>query len=367
MLATIIILLITLLTMSYFHFKCSLMASAATWMCAVFGSIIAFNCYEMAAGMFLKNGFGGQWAPAGCFIAAFIIGFAVLRAAVDILIRANIDFGQTPKIIANLFFGLLTGLFFSGHLLVAMGLAPLASGKLYSRYDAAININSPSKPFLNPDGMVSGLFGWLSQGSLSSGKSFGVLNADFVNRNHLNRCASSEAVWIVASPKSLSLPPDSQKPVRTWNVPDVGPFVVIRTGISSKSISDGGAANGSSQIAFAPSQVRVVCKPQDKAQALTGTGTPVYAIGLIENGKLVKKKMGETISIPSNDIKKQTAWIDLAFQAPQNTQPVVLEFKNAMIGLPAAVSTSEEIENVLNAEEKPQTSEAPPAAEKTAK
>jgi len=367
MLALIIILLITLLTMSYFHFKCSLMASAATWMSAVFGSVIAFNYYEMAAGIFLKNGFGGQWAPAGCFIALFIFGFAILRAVADTLLRADVDFGKTPKLIANLIFGLLTGLFISGHLLVALGLAPLAAGKFYSRYDAAINVSSPSKPLLNPDGMASGLFSWFSQGSLSSAKSFGVLNADFVNRNHLNRCASSEAVWIIASTKSLSLPPDSKKPVRIWNIQDVGRIAVIRTGISSNTISDGGAANGSNQIAFAPSQVRVVCKPQDKAQALTGTGKPVYAMGLIENGKLVKKKMGETISIPGKDIKKQTAWIDLAFQTPPDTQPVMLGFKNAMIGLPAAAPTSEEIENALDAEEKPLTSEASQAAEKTAK
>ncbi len=368
MFTTIAILLITLLTISFFHFRCSLMASATTLMSAVFGSILAFNYYQTAADFVLENGYTGQWAPAGCFVVVFIFGFAALRAATDALIRANVDFGKMPKLIANLIFGALTGLMLSGHLLVALGLAPLGSGRLYSRYDAAIDISvsNPLKPHLNTDGMVSGLFSWFSQGSLSSGKSFGVLNADFVNRNHLNRCTSSESVWIITSPKSLSLPPDSKKPVRIWNIPEVGQVAVIRTGICSKAISDGGAANGSNDIAFTPAQVRIVCKAQDNAQALSGTGTPVYAVGLIENKKLVKKKMGETISISGKDIKKQTAWIDLAFQIPQNMQPILLGFKNAMIELPAAVPTSEEIETALEAEDSPLSSSAPPAAEKTA-
>jgi len=349
-----IILIVTLLTMAHFHLKCSVMTAFSTFMASIFGSIIAFTYYEMLADLFISRGYG-IGAPAGCFVLAFVLGFAAVRALADLLVGANIDFGNVTKISVNLILGAVTGLILSGHLLVAMGMLPVSGSWLYNRFPpgAPISLNNPNRPILNPDGLVCGLFGLFSRGSLSSGNSFDVLCADFVNRNHLNRYGVPSEVGTICSKKALSVPKGTQKPVRTMEIKDVGTVTVVRAIISAKDVPDGGARDEKG-VVFTMSQVRVIAKPREKADNLRGTGEAFPPIGILDKGKLQQKNLSDTIPYSNQDFRKdsRTVWVDFVFKIPPAQQAVLLEFKqNALTPLPPSVPSTEEIEAALNSAE----------------
>lgn len=350
MITIAIILLVTFLTMAHFYLKCSVMTAFSTFMASIFGSIIAFTYYEMLADLFISRGYGA-WAPAGCFVLAFVLGFAAVRALADLLVGANIDFGNTAKISVNLILGVVTGLILAGHLLVAMGMLPVGWSWAYNRFppSAPISLNNPNRPILNPDGLVCGLFGLFSRGSLSSSNSFGVSCADFVNRNHLNRYGISNEVSTICSKKALSVPKGSQKPVRTMEIKDIGTVTVVRAILSAKDIPDGGARDEKG-VVFTMSQVRVIAKPREKANNLRGNGKAFWPIGILEKGKLQQKNLSETILFPNQDFRKdRTVPVDFVFEIPADQEAVLLEFKqNALTPLPPPVQSTEEIEAVLN-------------------
>jgi hypothetical protein len=340
-----------ILTVIHFYLKCSVMTAFSTLMASIFGSIIAFTYYEMLADLFISRGYG-IWAPAGCFVLAFMLGFAAVRALADLLVGANIDFGNTAKITVNLILGTVTGLILSGHLLVALGMLPISGDRIYNRFptDSPISLDNPNRPFLDPDGMVTSLFSLFSRGSLSSGNSFGVLCADFINRNHLNRHGSAKDVTTICSKKALSVPKGTQKPVRTMEIKDVGTVMVIRAVISAKDISDGGAKSDKG-IVFTMSQVRAIAKAQDKADNLNGVGKAFWPIGILEQGKLVQKPLSEVITFPNAKFHKdtRTVWVDFVFEFHPGQQAILLQFKqNAMTTLPAPVASTPEIEAALN-------------------
>jgi hypothetical protein len=126
------------------------MTAFSTFMAAIFGSIIAFNYYELLADLFVSRGYGGPWAHAGCFILAFVLGFAAVRALADLLVGANIDFGNTPKITVNIILGLTTGLILSGHLLVAFGMLRFQAVGLITVFPRTpISLNNPKTVLFN--------------------------------------------------------------------------------------------------------------------------------------------------------------------------------------------------------------------------
>jgi hypothetical protein len=337
------------------------MTAFSTFMASIFGSIIAFTYYEMLANLFISRGYG-IWAPASCFILAFILGLAGVRVLADLLVGANIDFGKTAKITVNLILGVITGLILAGHLLVALGMMPISGNRIYNRFPTTspISLNNPTRPFLNPDGMVTGLFGLFSRGALSSGSSFSVLCADFVNRNHLNRYGSSSEVSTICSKKALSVPKSPKKPVRTMDIKDIGAVTVIRAVISAKDIPDGGAKS-TKGVVFTMSQVRAIAKPQDKAinpkdnsVNLSGSGKVFWPIGILEQGKMVQKSLTDTITFSNQDFGKntRTVWVDFVFEIPSGQQAILLQFKqNAMTALPAPVVSTPEIETALESNE----------------
>jgi hypothetical protein len=345
-----IILIVISLTAAHFYLKCSVLTAFSTFMASIFGSIIAFSYYEMLADLFISRGYGA-WASAGCFVLAFVLGFAAVRALADLLVGANIDFGNTAKISVNLILGVITGLILAGHLLVAMGMLPVGGRWAYNRFpsDSPISLSNPNRPFLNPDGLVSNVFSLFSRGSLSSYNSFGVLCADFVNRNHLNRYGVGSDVWTICSKKALSVPRGGQqKPVRTIDIKDVGVVTIVRAIISAKDISDGGARSEKG-ITFTMSQVRVIAKPREKADNLWGSGKAFWPIGILEKGTLQRKNLSDKMSYSNADFRKGAVWVDFVFEIPANQQAILLEFKqNALTPLPSSVQSTEEIEAILN-------------------
>lgn len=352
-----LVLIIILLILAYFYLKCSVMASLSTLMLVILATLITFTYYEVLAELFVSRGYGIQWAHSGCFVLAFVLSFALLRALRDLLVGGvKIDLGNPLKISAAVVCGLLTGIIICGNLLIAIGLMPIQHKMLYTRFDPEkkVSLTNPQTSFLNTDGFVAGLYSLISRGSMTSGKSFAVLHADYLSQIYLNRLKAKENVLAVTSRKSLILPTGkTKKPVRIWELPEKGKVTVVRMGLVVKNIQDGGAGNPakSSQIAFTPAQIRMICKPQNETgKPAAGSGTVIWPIGFIANNKqFAMSELEEIIRPETKSLKNQPLWLDAVFEVPQGSQGVFLQFKqNAIIELPAAIATSDEIEDDLN-------------------
>lgn len=374
---TALIGLIILGSVIYFYLKCSLVTSFSTFIAAIFATIIGFSYHEAMADLFISRGYGANWALAGCYLLAFILGSALFRAMADLLAGSSIDLGKVPQVIATLLFGLLTGIIMAGNVLVTIGLLPVQHKLLYSRYpsDRQLAPNNPQLPAFNVDGTVTGFYNWLSRGALASNTSFAVVQADFLNKNHLNRYFIKDDVLPIASRKCLALPSKDKKPIRLWDVPEKGKLTVVRVGIVSKSIPDGGANNAAGQIKFGMAQMRLICKPADDVNNLRGVGKVYLPVGLLQyrnsnrpaDGKqFVEKGLADIIEADDTlGMRERMLWVDVAFNVDDNMRPVVLQFKqNAMVSLvgiePVPSTPDIELELDKVEEKEPQAQPAEP-------
>jgi len=343
--------------MAFFYLKCSMMRSFTTLWSSVLSLILAFSYYEIIAKLFISRGLGLQWASAGSFLIVFIVGVAILWTLSDLLIRVKIDLGPAVTLTTKIICGLFAGFIFSGTALVAFGMLPMQGKLFYSRFDpeGSLTINRPNKPALNTDGFVTGLYRLASSGSLRSNKSFGVLHADYLTQVHLNKLRVKDDVLTVSSHKALMLPKGKdRKPLRLWDVPEVGEVMVIRAGIAAKKIEDGGANDGTGSFNFFPAQLRLICKPDSTTPPLAGTGTGIYPKGFLNNGTWTQIDLGKVISPDQKKMKDRIYWVDVAFEVPSGQRPVLLQFKqNAIADLTpyTPVKTSAEIEAALDSDQ----------------
>ena len=375
--ATVIVILVLLSTVAFFYLKCPIMQSLTTLWSAVLATIVSFNYYESVAELLISRGYGLQWAHAGCFVILFIVVFVLLRSLVEYLITASVDLGQTPKLIIALACGVLTGLIFSGNLLVALGLLPMHGKLFYSRYayDKPVVLNSPKTPALGTDGFTAGLFSHISSGSMSSKQSFGVFHADYLTQIHLNKLrtkikegqksqssqgdqgrTAQTPVLAVCSSEALVLPRDKeQKPVR-WEMVEDKEVMIVRAGVQAKKIADGGANNTSGKINFFPGQIRLIAKESNSnraGSAMAGKAVPFYPIGFWKNGVTTSSDLNEIKTPNAEEIKDRIYWMDVIFECPKDNTPVLLQFKqNAVVDLTPhqVVKNTPEIEQVLDSE-----------------
>ena len=162
--ALVIVILVLILTMAFFHLKCSLMQSFMTLWSAILATILTFSYYEWTANLLISRGYALDWALCGCFMLLFIVAFALLRSLSELVIAAPVDLGNAVKLPMSLVCGLLAGIILSGNLLIVLGLLPMHGKVFYSRFapDASVVIRSPRKPALSTDGFVAGLYRLIS-------------------------------------------------------------------------------------------------------------------------------------------------------------------------------------------------------------
>lgn len=353
MLTTGIVILVVAGIILYFYSKCSVATALSTTLAALFSTIIAFTYYEKLALLFMDKRIGLTWIQGVVFLVLFLLPFLLLRVLSDFLVNSKMDLGKPVKVVSSILFGFFCGILVSGNILLAMGMLPGTNKMLYFRYppNQPIRLNQPATPLLNPDGLTASLYSWISRGSLSGKKSFSVLHADFVNQNHLNRYGLNDSIQAVCSPETLKLPDRKTKPVRIFNLSGE-PYVVVRVGISTASIKDGGAKSDDGEISFIPAQFRVIYKQNEQASDLSGMGIQVYPKGILIDGELNQLELSQKIPIEKEATgRKRIGWIDLAFSIPSGHTPVLLAFKqNALIDLPKPVPTTEEIEQALEAD-----------------
>jgi len=319
---------------------------------ALFAGFAALGFFEPLARFLIKYSPGiAVWAPTICFLLLFILIFAVLEAVAMQFGKEKAHLGLWPERIGRVICGLLLGYIVTGQLLVALATVPhpLFNKYPYERFaERNPNPANANKPFLSPDGFVTGLFGTISQGSfraISNPRSFTVLRADFLDQLYLNRIKLSQDVSL-----TTSIPAVSVEKNHVWYAPDslrdtegkpvsaqAGEnLMLVRMGIKNRALKEAGK--------FTLSQVRVICSPKtDSENPLIGQGQPVYPMGYIgADSRLERKSLAEIVTMESSGKSGSAQTIDLAFSVPMNLKPAVIEFKlNNAVQLPAPAADEE--------------------------
>jgi hypothetical protein len=360
MLALILILVTVLLTMAVFYLKCEALTSITTFLSAVFGIVAAMGFHEILGSFILSKGYGGAHAYWASALILFVVVFAVLRTAAFQILNPKIEFSPIIKQVISIVCGGLCGLLISGMLLIILAMSPLSGGLSYSRYDLAGTVipDKPNRLLVNADGWVSGLFSWISRGSLSGKSSYALYHPDPLNQIHLNR---AKGAFPIAGKQALKLP--GKNYIRLREVTGKSgnqSLVVVRMGFNQQSFKSGGAADAEANLTLALGQIRMICGSKGDATG-TAVGTPIYPAGFVVKNKLEEKKLGETITLERKEAQAlqygNAVWKDIAFEVPSNLTPKMLNYKyNVFFKLDPVVPGTDEIEKELN---------APPQAENT--
>jgi len=349
---TLIVVVIILLSAVYFYLKSPVIGSFALLISSMVSAIVSFSYYELFAEMLI--GRCGQWAHPVCFALLFIVTFIILRIACDYLVGANINFGVLITRLTAVICGLLTGVVVSGILMITIAMMPFSQKWPYARFGnrppTASKIQNTNKSFLNTDGFASGLFSWVSKGSLSSKKSFAVYHADFLNQIHLNRLTPEKRNVIPEINRPRSGKSKSRRPIivassEAINVSKTGLTrredgrTIVTVDVSGKGIADGGAADKGGSVLFTLSQVSLVCKEKSQSSNTTGSGTVIYPVKYIseQQRNTDEASLGELITFSRSDFSGagRTVPVKIAFDVPNTMRPVLLRFKqNAIVGLP---------------------------------
>jgi len=319
---------------AYLYLKGTLAQGVAMIFNAIVAGFIAFGFYEMLSEFLIKYSPGiAVWANLICFVLLFILGFAILQTVAMQLNKEKVDFGKLPEQIGSPVAGIVLGYIITGHLLIAVAMAPLPSQWPYPRFDERNpNPTSPSKPLLSPDGFVAGLFGSVSKGSFSpfgEAKSFAVLHAGYVDQLYLNRQKVTQEVSIVTSAPAIAVPRkdgvwfardglrDSEG--KALSTPGGESLMLVRIAIRRSALKD--AAK------FTLSQLRLICGPKTGEGPLAGAGRAVYPIGYIgSGGRLERKSLAEIITIDASKVEGDVS-MDVAFFVPMNLTPALVAFK----------------------------------------
>ena len=355
------------------NLKGTVVRALATIVVAVISGMIAFGFFEAFASVFISRGDDSRfialvpWAQTLCFILLFVLGFAIMQTALMYLTRQPVDLGILPERIGRVICGILLGLVVSGFLLTAFQMAPLSVKYPYKRFDPAkLEVDSPNRVLFNADGLVTGLFSLLSNGSFSGKRSFAMLHPNYLDQLSLNRLTRVGQTSIISSltpaievPKPAVWPAsevireqadrfvtelktrggklafdDSGRsiplPVSTKGVDNT---TIIRVGIKKRAIRRAAQVNGG---AFTPSQLRLICKRKGSAQeTLAGKGTTVYPLGYLKSANEIQIR--PEIKLGTDDFGRNanTKEIDFVFRVPSGFEPVLVQYKlNSVIEIP---------------------------------
>lgn len=334
-------------------FKGNFVRAFATFMAALCANIVAFGWFDQLSSILIRNDKLPDWAQAICFLVLFIITFGILLTLIMTLTRPPIDLGTTPERVGRIALGLLLGYILSGTLLLIAGLAPLGAGLPYQRFDASkVDLQSPKKPLLNPDGFITRWFGITSSGSLSGSQSFNILHADFLNQLYLDRILADKRVstrtkeqgTIEVPAKAGAWPAVNLKDDSGNALPAKTGFdlIIVRVGFTGKLTRAGSS--------FTTGQLRLLCESKSAARPTAGEKQPlktsatcVYPKGYIKiPGRVAIKEPADLITLQPSDLQKGTKFIDFAFYIPADTEPAALIFKSNDIALVRGLVTAEE-------------------------
>ena len=352
--AALAILVIIISTAGHQYLKSTLVKSFLMLVFVLLACVVSFTYFEKLTTVALGYGYGGQWAQPVIFILLFLLTFAIFVAISEKLIIQNLILGDQIDLAGRVVFGIIIGFVLSGVVLITVAMMPIPTKWPYERFEvptenSRLDLATPKKAILNPDGFVAGLYSWISQGSLSSKKSFAVFHPDYIDQVHLNRYKKADSKIInIAGKESIQVKaawvPETELTVVSPNEPFAEKAgtrsIIVRAGIKNAEIKDGGAMSEDGTVSFAFSQIRLMYKTKDQANNLTGSAKPTHPSGYIKTANMVEQKaLTAEISPLRSDFSRGVKWFDFVFNVPTTAVPVLLEFKqNSVAKVPPLVT-----------------------------
>jgi len=353
MLASLVVLLIIVGCAALQFLKGTTVRAIAGIIIAIIASIAAFSFFEAMAGMIITRGTEGMfltlapWAQSISFILIFIIVFAILQTIAIYLTRENVDLGLWPERIGRVVCGFLLGLIVSGVLMTTLAMAPLSNKIPYQRFDSSnVKLDEPGKVLFNTDAFVSGLFGTISNGSLSGKRSFASLHPNFTDQLFLNRLTKGVATLssktpAIEVPRDKAVWPASEalkkqieelnskgelsrilgKPKGSYNL------TVVRIGFKRSALSSKEKINAG---VFTTSQLRLICKRRGEEQ-LSGKGINIFPVGYLKSANQIETASKIELDRTNDFGESNTRDIDFVFCVPNDFVPAFVEFKQNSI------------------------------------
>jgi hypothetical protein len=206
----VIIILVALLILgiAFFQVVQGLFSALITAILTVLCAAVALNYHEsLAAYLFEASGYARDPSLmyAASLIALFVIPLLALRIIFDMTIRGNVVFGPWPDRIGGGVLGLVTGTVMAGILMIAMQMLPTGSGVFgYHPYGPSMERNQSLSPF-QPDRFTAGMFGGLSNGSLSGDQRWSLVHSDYIREIHAARNTPMQPGRTDARPGALKI------------------------------------------------------------------------------------------------------------------------------------------------------------------
>ena len=317
------------------YFKGTFVKAFAMIIIAIISSVVAFGYFEALANLIINRGNNGSmlslvpWAQTLCFILLFVVAFGLIQTGAVFVMRHKVDFGFLPERIGRVVCGIILGFIISGLLLTALQMGPLPLSYPYQRFDPArLNLDNPSGALLNADGFATGLFGIISNGSLSGKNSFKTIHPSYLDQVYMNRLKGETsnvsgvfpaievpkpAVW--PAPKNVIDDFDKSNSVIPIPNTNYNP-TIVRVGIKKRAINRDPKINGG---IFTPSQLRLICTKS------TGEAVNVYPVGYMKTKD--EMEASPEIKLATSDIEGNVRYIDFVFCVPSGFEPAMVEFK----------------------------------------
>ena len=350
------------------YFKGTFVKAFAMIIIAIISSVVAFGFFEACANLIISRGNDGSmlslvpWAQTLSFILLFIVTFGVLQTAAVYVMRHEVDFGFLPELIGRVVCGIILGFIISGLLLTALQMGPLPLSYPYERFDSArLDPDNPSGVLLNADGFATGLFGIISNGSLSGKNSFKTIHPNYLDQLFLNRFLG-DASSVSGVYPAIEVPKPGVWPASEAVKKQVDTFVsemrtrggkvvyeqpgksvalpistnesynptIVRVGIKKRAIHREPNINGG---VFTPSQLRLICTRS------SGQAVNAYPIGHLKSKDEIQ--ISPEIKLAPNDIEGNFRYIDFVFCVPSGYDPTLVQFKlNSSVEIPTGAIVS---------------------------
>ena len=337
---------------------------------SIFGIIVGFNYYEMAADILIKKDFVPNMAQGLAFLLISAISFALFKAIGDYAIRSEIKFPEKAAKTVSYILSFVFAMIVTGGLFIFLALLPMSPKYPYPRFANMVVLTdtkgeiSPAKFSLNLDGMITGLFSSVSAGSFSSPKSFGVIHNSFLNDCYLNRHQIKNAerpIKAVTGYQAIQIDMSDKNTVRKAHTNlkneegkdmpqmDGKELYIIKCPFNLRLVSNGGVCESGSNLELLPCQLRIICNT-DYENGLKGKGVSVYPYGYIKNGKVARLNLITVTDIEKekDDTVNSTMPVSVAFYVPKGQIPVAVAYKQNFIAQlpeqPSKESVSDEAE-----------------------
>lgn len=358
----ILILIIILGCGALQYFKGTFVKAFAMIIIAIISSVVAFGFFEACANLIISRGVNGSmlslvpWAQTLSFILLFIVIFAALQAGATYVMRHEVDFGPLPEGIGRVVCGIILGYFVSGLLITALQMGPLPLSYPYERFDPdKFSPDDPSGALLNADGFATGLFGVISNGSLSGKNSFKTIHPNYLDQLFFNRYLGKASSFSGLNP-AIEVPKPCVWPASEAVKTQVDAFVaemrtrggkvvyepggksvalpistkesynptIVRVGINKSAIHREPVINAG---VFTLSQLRLI------STRSTGEAVNAYPIGYLKSKDEIQ--ISPEIKLQTNDIEGNSRLIDFVFCVPGGYDPTLVQFKlNSIVEIP---------------------------------